>query len=123
MGVLEADKPVVEAIVQAAVSAAHDPRFPALKAEELDELHLEISVLSAPWPVAGHEVIQVGTHGVILSKRGKRAVFLPQVATEQGWDKETMLSRLARKAGLSADSWRRGARFEVFTAQVFAEAE
>jgi AMMECR1 domain-containing protein len=48
-------------------------------------------------------------------------VFLPQVATEQGWTREQMLSQLARKAGLPADAWRQGATFEVFTAQVFAE--
>jgi AMMECR1 domain-containing protein len=56
---------------------------------------------------------------VILDKDGHRALFLPQVAIEQGWDKDTMLAQLARKAGLAADGWRRGARFEVFTAQVF----
>jgi AmmeMemoRadiSam system protein B/AmmeMemoRadiSam system protein A len=123
MGVMEADKPVVETIVQAAVSAAHDPRFPRLEADELDELHLEISVLSASQRVSGYDEIDVGTHGVILSKNGRRAVFLPQVATEQGWDRDTMLSHLARKAGLSTDSWKHGARFEVFTAQVFAEEE
>ena len=81
-----------------------------------------MSVLSPAIPVSGPDAIEVGKHGVILEKEGHRALFLPQVAPEQGWDRRTMLEHLAQKAGLPADGWRRGARFEVFTAQVFAEA-
>jgi AmmeMemoRadiSam system protein B/AmmeMemoRadiSam system protein A len=121
MGIIEAREPVVDAIVSAAVSAAHDPRFPPLTADELDDVELEISVLSPPHAVGGPDDIEVGTHGVVLSKGGRRAVFLPQVAVEQGWDRDTMLDHLARKAGLPRDGWRRGASFEVFTAQVFSE--
>jgi AMMECR1 domain-containing protein len=58
---------------------------------------------------------------VFLTKDGRRAVFLPQVATEQGWDRATMLEHLSRKAGLPSDAWRRGATFEVFTAWIFGE--
>jgi AmmeMemoRadiSam system protein A len=121
MGVIEAREPLVDAITSAAVSAAHDPRFPPLTLDELDDVELEISVLSPTHRVAGPADIEIGKHGVILSKGGLRAVFLPQVAVEQGWDVETMLSHLARKAGLPRDGWRSGATFEVFTAQVFAE--
>jgi hypothetical protein len=121
MGIIEAREPLVEAIVSAAVSAAHDPRFPPLTADELDEVELEVSVLSPTSQVAGPEAIEVGRHGVVLSKSGRRAVFLPQVAPEQGWNREQMLNQLARKAGLPADAWRQGASFEVFTAQVFEE--
>ena len=56
-----------------------------------------------------------------LEKDGSFAVFLPQVAPEQGWDLETTLSYLARKAGLSQDDWREGAKFETFQAEVFHE--
>jgi AMMECR1 domain-containing protein len=73
--------------------------------------------------VAGPGDIDVGTHGVILEKNGHRALFLPQVAVEQGWDRETMLDHLARKAGLPTDGWRSGAEFQVFTAQVFGKPE
>jgi AmmeMemoRadiSam system protein B/AmmeMemoRadiSam system protein A len=121
MGVIEARQPMVDAVVQAAVSAAHDPRFPALTVSELDEVELEVSVLSPTRAVPGPESIEVGTHGVVLTKGRNRAVFLPQVAVEQGWDRDTMLDYLARKAGLRTDDWRQGATFEVFTAQVFAE--
>lgn len=122
MGVIEAKQPLTEAVVQAAVWAAQDPRFPRLRASELGGLEVEVSVLSPAFPVSGPDAIEVGKHGVILEKEGHRALFLPQVAPEQGWDRRTMLEHLAQKAGLSKDGWRRGARFEVFTAQVFAEA-
>jgi AmmeMemoRadiSam system protein B/AmmeMemoRadiSam system protein A len=122
MGVIEAKQPLSEAVVQAAVWAAQDPRFPHLKASELNGLDVEVSALSPAHPVSGPNAIEVGKHGVILEKSGHRALFLPQVAPEQGWDLKTMLDHLAQKAGLPADGWRRGASFEVFTAQVFAEA-
>ncbi len=108
-----------------AISAAvHDPRFPAVTAAELAELQVEVSVLTPPRRVAGAEEFVVGRHGVIIGLRGRSAVFLPQVAPEQGWDRETTLDHLARKAGLSPDAWRDPATvFEVFEAQVFGEAE
>ena len=56
-----------------------------------------------------------------LEKEGCFAVFLPQVAPEQGWDIATTLSHLARKAGLASDAWREGASFETFQADVFHE--
>jgi AmmeMemoRadiSam system protein A len=103
------------------VWAAQDPRFPRLKVDELQLVEVEVSILSPSHAVAGPSAIDVGTHGVILSKGSHRALFLPQVATEQGWDRETMLDHLAQKAGLPRGGWREGARFEVFTAQVFGE--
>jgi AmmeMemoRadiSam system protein B/AmmeMemoRadiSam system protein A len=123
MGVIEAEQPLEDAIIQAAVWASRDPRFPSLRADELDGLEIEVSVLSPASPVAGPGDIDVGTHGVILEKNGHRALFLPQVAVEQGWDRETMLDHLARKAGLPTDGWRSGAEFQVFTAQVFGKPE
>jgi len=121
MGVIEANQPLVDAVIRAAVSAAHDPRFPELRADELKEMELEVSILSPAATVSGPQAIIVGEHGVVLSKGRRRAVFLPQVAPEQGWNRDTMLDQLARKAGLPADGWRNGAVFEVFTAQVFSE--
>ncbi|MEW6338234.1 MAG: AmmeMemoRadiSam system protein B [Acidobacteriota bacterium] len=123
IGVIEAREPLVDAVVHAAVSAAHDPRFRALDARELDNVALEVSVLSPMREVSGPEEIEMGRHGVLLSRGGRQAVFLPQVATETGWTRDVFLSQLARKAGLAADAWRHGATFEVFTAQVFSEEE
>jgi AmmeMemoRadiSam system protein B/AmmeMemoRadiSam system protein A len=123
MGVIEAREPLLDAVIHAAVSAAHDPRFAPLGAAELAEVELEVSVLSPTHPVDSPEEIVVGRHGVLLTKGRRQAVFLPQVATEQGWDRETMLDQLALKAGLDAGAWRQGASFEVFEAQVFGEGE
>jgi AmmeMemoRadiSam system protein A len=123
MGVIEAEQPLVDAVVQSAVWAARDPRFPPLELSELAGLEVEVSVLSPARRVASFDDIVVGTHGVVLSKGGRRAVFLPQVAVEQGWSRDTMLEHLSAKAGLPRDAWRHGATFEVFTAQVFSEQE
>ena len=123
IGVIEAREPLVDAVMHAAVSAAHDPRFPALQPRELAGVEVEVSVLSPMKHVPGPDAIVLGTHGVLLGKGGRSAVFLPQVATETGWDRDTFLSHLAEKAGLPADAWRRGATFQVFTAQVIEEKE
>ncbi len=121
LGVIEARQSVVDAVVHAALSASRDPRFPTLELNELEDLSVEVSLLSPSRRVPGPDAIKVGIHGVVLSKNGRGAVFLPQVAPEQGWDRDTMLDHLARKAGLATDAWRQGATFEVFTAQVFGE--
>ncbi len=121
MGLIEAGQALSEAVVRASVWASQDPRFPRLKAGELSGLEVEVSVLSPVRRVVGPEAIVVGKHGVILEKGRHRAVFLPHVATEQGWDRQTMLEQLSRKAGLPSDGWRVGAHFDVFTAQIFGE--
>jgi len=82
---------------------------------------VEVSALSPMKPVASVDDIVLGKHGVILEKRGRSAVFLPQVATEQGWNLEQFLSHLARKAGLGASDWKEGASFRVFTADFIHE--
>ncbi|MBC7223089.1 MAG: AMMECR1 family protein, partial [Anaerolineae bacterium] len=83
---------------------------------------IEISVLSPLQEVPGPEAIRLGEHGVVLVHGSHQAVYLPQVALEEGWDRETMLRHLAQKAGLPPEAWQDSeARFYVFTAQVFAE--
>ena len=108
--------------VSAVASALEDPRFPPVRLAELAQLDLEISILTPMQPVSGPEAFVVGRHGVVLAAQGRRAVFLPQVAPEQGWDRDTTLTQLSLKAGLPPDAWRSSsARFEVFEAQVFGE--
>jgi len=122
IGNIVGTEPLVRGVAHQAINAAfHDPRFPALRPDELAEIEVEISVLTPPVPVPGYDAIEVGRHGVLLEKDGRRAVFLPQVAPEQGWDRETMLRHLCRKAGLGSEEWRSGTQFEVFEAQVFEE--
>ncbi|MBN2294310.1 MAG: AmmeMemoRadiSam system protein B, partial [Pirellulales bacterium] len=115
-------RPLYKAVMAQAINAGlNDHRFPQVKAAELPDINFEISVLTPPQPVASAADIVVGKHGVVLKKDGRSAVFLPQVAVEQGWDRETMLSELSQKAGLPGDAWREGASFEVFEAIVFGE--
>lgn len=123
IGTFQADEPLAVIAVRMGVAAAvQDPRFPPVTVRELDECDIEISVLSPPRSIASPDEIEIGAHGVQLGKGMQRAVFLPQVAPEQGWDRDTMLEHLCRKAGLPAEAWRgRGVDFEVFTAEVFSE--
>ena len=124
MGNIMGTHPLIEGIaVQAQISAFDDPRFSPVGPDEMDEIDIEISVLTPLTPVSGPDEIEAGRHGVLIEKRGYRAVFLPQVATEQGWDRDTFLSQLCRKAGLGPDEWRSGAKLEVFEAQVFGEGK
>ncbi len=123
IGTLEAREPLAQAVRSSAISAAtQDPRFPPVTADELDEVHIEISVLSPMRKVASADEIIVGKHGVVVSQGMRRGVFLPQVAPEQGWDRETMLRHLcADTAHLPPDAWRHGATLQIFTTQVFGE--
>lgn len=125
IGGLEAREPLAAAVRSAAISAAtQDPRFPPVTSDELDEIEIDISVLSPMERVESPEEIVVGVHGVLVKQGMRQGVFLPQVAPEQGWDRETMLKSLcAHKAGLSADAWRHGAELYVFTAQVFSDGD
>ncbi len=103
-------------------AALEDPRFPALTAEELPLCRLEISVLTAPQPIAGLQDIEIGRDGLILECRGRRGLLLPQVATEWGFDREQFLQEVSGKAGLPPDGWRDpSARVWVFRAEVFSE--
>lgn len=122
IGEIFPSRPLYQAVMTQAINAGlSDHRFPQVKASELDDIDFEISVLTPPQPVASATDIFVGKHGVVLKKADRKAVFLPQVAVEQGWDRETTLTELSKKAGLPADAWREGASFEVFEAIVFGE--
>ena len=115
-------RPLVEAVAERAVdSARRDPRFMPVTESELVNLRVEVSALTPPKRVASWRDIVLGRDGMTLEKDGAFAVFLPQVAPEQGWDLPTTLSYLSRKAGLPADAWRDGATFETFQAEVFHE--
>ena len=115
-------RPLYKSVIHNAVYAAfRDQRFQPLQPKEYDDIEIEISALTLPVTVASAHDIHIGVDGVVLRKEGKLAVFLPQVAREQGWDLETTLQHLSAKAGLAPDAWRNGARFEVFQAEVFGE--
>ena len=113
-----------ESVIDNAVNAGtRDHRFRPVTRNEAGELTFEISALTVPQAVPGPKDIRIGIDGVILGKAGRRAVFLPQVAPEQGWDVDEMLTHLSLKAGLPADAWKEGAEFLTFQAEVFGEHE
>ena len=123
IGHIEAVEPLWRDVRDNAIAAAlQDPRFAKVTQSELAGLGLEISVLTPLRRIAAVDEFEVGRHGIVLALGGRRAVFLPQVAPEQGWDRVTTLNHLASKAGLPMQAWRDvGAQFDVFTAQVFGE--
>ena len=114
---------LADVVLDHAIDAAfNDPRFPPLTAKEFGKIRIEISALTPPKPVASYNDIEIGRHGMVLELGGRSAVFLPQVAPEQGWDLATTLTHLAYKAGLPGDVWRDArAKFTVFEAIVFHE--
>lgn len=121
IGTVRPRRPVRSAVVDAAVGAAfEDPRFEPVTSGELAGLRIAVSVLTAPAPVASPAAIVAGTHGVVLESGGRQALFLPEVAREQGWSVDTMLVELARKAGFPPDAIR-GARLSVFKSERFEE--
>lgn len=122
IGHIEALKPLAQTVRECAFSAAmFDPRFHPVTPDELAELRIEISVLSPFFDIA-LEQVEVGLHGLLVSRGAQRGLLLPQVAVHWKWDRERFLNETCRKAGLNETAWRHGARIQAFTAQVFAEA-
>jgi AmmeMemoRadiSam system protein A len=123
IGHIIASKPLIETVREVAVeSAFKDPRFPEMTIARWNGTKIEISVLSPFQHITDLNTIQVGIHGVMIRKSGRSAIYLPQVAIEQRWDRDTMLSNLCRKAGLPSDAWKApDAWFETHTAIVFGE--
>ena len=89
----------------------------------MKDLNIEISVLTIPKRINNYSEIEIGKHGIIVSKGGNRGLLLPQVPIEQGWSLEEYLSNGCLKAGLPFDEWKRGVDIEVFEAEVFREEE
>lgn len=106
----------------ARAAAFADTRFSPLSIDEAPHICVELSVLSPPQPIVA-EAVEVGRHGLLITREGHRGLLLPQVAVERGWDHITFLEQTCRKAGLPIDAWRKGATIEAFTAQVFGEKD
>jgi uncharacterized protein len=123
IGIISAVRPLDETVREMAAAAAlDDTRFPPVSEDEFERLQIEISVLSPMFEIAPEDVV-VGLHGLMISHGARRGLLLPQVPVEWGWDRESFLAHTCRKAGLPLDQWRRGARIEAFTAEVFGEGE
>lgn len=124
IGEFEPKKSLWQVVRQKAIDAAvNDPRFPSVKSEELRDIKIEISVLSPQQKIDAWQEIELGKHGVVIKKGLRSGVFLPQVATETGWDLDTFMGQLcSQKAGLAWDCWKQDdVVLYTFTAQVFDE--
>ena len=123
IGSIEPACPLGETIANCAVSSAvKDPRFAPLKIEELDFIHVEISVISPMQKTKSVEEIIVGNHGVMIEFQNRYGLLLPQVAVEHGWDRDTLLDHVCVKAGLATDTWKKPeAVLHIFTAEIFGE--
>jgi AmmeMemoRadiSam system protein B/AmmeMemoRadiSam system protein A len=124
IGEIMPNNSIYQAVLNQAVNSAfNDRRFRPVTKDELNKIDIEISALTPPKKISSWRDIKIGKHGVILRKNGRSAVFLPQVAPEQGWDVKETLKHLSMKAGLKSDAWKKGATFFVFEADVFGENE
>jgi AmmeMemoRadiSam system protein A len=118
------DKPLHKLVQEMATAAAtRDPRFYPMKKTDLENFALEISILSPLQKTASIEEIQIGTHGIYMERNVHRGVLLPQVATEQKWDRDTFLQQTALKAGMGKDDWKENTDIYIFTAEVFNEED
>lgn len=121
---------LVKSIEKGAEGAAEDPRFPALRPEELDRVTVEVSILTPPQILQVKKLrempkaVTVGVDGLSVAQGAYRGLLLPQVATENRWDAAEFLSEACMKAGLLADAWLDPAtRVYTFQAEVFTEVE
>lgn len=125
IGYTEAFQPLYQTVMSCALAAAFDdPRFPPLSEVEYPSISIEISVLTPLQLIEDPAAVEVGKHGLLIASRGGRGLLLPQVATDNNWDRETFLDYTCRKAGLPPDEWKSGqAEIYVFEAEVFAEED
>lgn len=120
-----------EGLKDSAIDAAtSDPRFMPLDLEELDEVTVEVSILTNPEvievedPKKYPEEVEIGKDGLIVSHRGGNGLLLPQVPVDRGWDAEEFLSQTCTKAGTTPDCWlNEDVEIKKFSAQIFKEKE
>ena len=124
IGHMHAQMPLYKAVIEMAAAAAfEDPRFPSVQKEELDNIEIEISVLSPMERVFDHNIIRMEIDGVWIKKGFHSGVYLPQVATDTGWDRDTFLRSLcSSKAGLHADAYKdTDTEIYIFQVEKFSE--
>jgi len=125
MGTLAADGPLEAAVARAAVAAGTgDPRFAPVEDDEIDLMEIEISVLSAMSELGSADHLEIGRHGLHVSREAHRGLLLPQVASEHGWDREQFLAQACLKADLPREAWRDPTTLvKTFTALVFRDPD
>ena len=106
----------------AAYAALEDHRFRPVVTTELGELEYEISVLSPLRRLQDTKQVEIGKHGLLIVRGDKEGILLPQVASDEHWDRKTFLEQLCLKADLPLDAWRDPASdIFTFTALVFGD--
>ena len=125
IGYVEGIMPLQEAVREMAEAAAfEDPRFPAVNSKEVEDLEIEISVLSPLKEVKDISEIEIGLHGLIIEKGFYKGLLLPQVAGEYGWNNETFLKHTCIKAGLPEDAWQDDdIVIKIFSAEIFSDRD
>lgn len=133
IGYIEPKYPLCETVHRVSVSAAiEDPRFPPISIEELENIVIEISILTPPKlievedPQAYLNKIEIGKHGLIVERGMRRGLLLPQVPVDHGrnWDVKTFLEHTCQKAWLQADAWKdKKTKIFKFRAILFEEEE
>jgi AmmeMemoRadiSam system protein A len=123
IGSIYAEEPLAQIVAHMAVQAAtQDPRFAPMQTSDLSKTDIEVSVLSELVPMVPDDV-QVGVHGLLISKGSRRGLLLPQVPGQYGWTRAEFLSQLCLKAGLPDRSWTDPTcRLLMFTADVFSDS-
>ena len=121
IGTIEARAPVRVTVHEMAIAAARrDSRFAPVGPDEVEDLTIEISVLSPLERIHDPEEIEVGRHGLYVVKGAWTGLLLPQVPGEYGWDREEFLERTCVKAGLPSSAWQEeGTEIYRFEAEVF----
>ena len=122
--------PLKDAIIEGAKSATRDPRFPPLEERELNNIIIEVTILTKPVVIKVRQPqdylkeIEIGRDGLIVEQGFLKGLLLPQVPVEQGWDIEEFLSHTCIKAGLLPDAWfDKSTKIFKFSGQIFTETE
>jgi len=125
IGYIKAVRPLWETVQEMAMAAAfHDPRFPSLKPGEIGDLTFEISVLSPLQRVKDINEIEVGKHGLYIVRGYNSGLLLPQVASENAWDRELFLKETCFKAGLQPQAWQdKETEIYIFSADYFGDTD
>ena len=125
IGYIISDGPLFETVCNAAIQASqNDPRFPSVHQLEINDLSIEISVLSEPFPLNSYDKIEIGKHGLILEEKGRRGLLLPQIPLEHHMNREQYLDAICQKSGFSSGYWRtKQLKLNAFTATVFCEKD
>ena len=123
IGTFSANRPLYEVVGDMAISAGFkDLRFRPLGSSEFEEIDLEISALTPLMPITDINEIKIGTHGIYIIQEPFHGVLLPQVATNNGWDRLTFLDQTCMKAGLASGCWKNPkTQVNIFSAEIFGE--